>query len=812
MEDQNKAKQRFSFKQFFSDTKTILLHPKEYFSGMPLNGGFTEPIVKALIYGFLIGVIFVIWTSVLNSMGIDFGVSWLGRYYLITAPFVFTVPAFISLFAGGGIMLGISSIFGGNTGYEASVRVVASLMIIEVVRAVFIFTGVINPYLSLGVNVAVSLWGLYLTYLAIMLSLKAEKGTGSRPERSSDVTKECRFLLLMSVLTSGLLILLNIYIGYMAVQQFKGESWTFLGGFFILASWLVTIPLLIISLLQIRMVRYNNNKKRLFPLLFGIVTMLTGFMLFEVIDWWFLIVLFDLLLIISALICGRKKRSKESEEQSHSPAGELQHTDGKAKNITYKITVVFQMIGLALLLLITVSFFFAPPSSGGKLTQDQGDILAFAFGFLFLIHGTVTIAYMKKKKWALKFKYLESYVLLGLTVLISLAFLISDGISLTSAFLTTALSFSLLILLFIYLIYNYKKLMRSGLFLLLITVLFMAPDMLRAQEAENTGEIPLLSKNDLNPYVEFYTTDITDFYHPEETSAYPPVNLFDGYFKTCWVAGSANENRHSVLYIRVPGEIPPEKLILNIFSGYGKSRKLYRANARPEKIKISILAACNPEGYSTEVVDNYLTAKYPVEKQIVLADTFGVQSFPLHYSNKDLLDFQNKYLKKCKLSLQGDTMNIRSAFILKLEITDVYGGTDYDDICISEIFLNNRFVTAFPDRYIQADNVYIENDNMLFADYADRKGVMIYKDTLSEFTIVYPEDHSDWAVLHYVENDEAGPGSRIEESYLLIDLKNRKVVNNDFEKCTGIFFYAPYLETDENGEPFVSSRYKVMLK
>lgn len=629
--------------------------------------------------------------------------------------------------------------------------------------------------------------------------------------------KRCRFLLWMSYLTAGLLVLLNFYIAYQAFQQFKGDGWSFLGGLIILTSWLVTIPALIFSFLQIRMVRSDHTKKHLFPIIFGIAGTLTGLLLNNAISWWFLIVLFHVLLISSSLICGWKKqvREKESEDQSHLPAEKLQQANGKVKNTTYSITIVFQIIGLALLLMISSSLFFAPASSSdGHLTLAQQITTSLVFGFLFLLHGIVLLAFMKKKKWALKFKYIESYILLGLTVLISLVFIISDGISCTSTFWATALSFSLLALLFLYLIYSYKKMKLSGLFMLLFMASLMAPDISPAQEAEQIQEIPLLDKNDFNPYVEFYSTDITDFYHPEETSKYPSVNLFDGFLKTCWVAGSANKNRHSVLYIKVPDEIPPERLILNIFSGYGKSRKLYRANARPEKIKISLLAACNPEGYSTEVVDNYLTEKYPLDKQIVLADTFGVQSFPLHFNKKDLLGFQDKYLKKCKLSVKGDTMNIRSAFILKLEITDVYKGSEYDDICISEIFFNNRFVTAFPDRYDQVNNVYIKDEYMLMADYADKKGVLIIKDGSSVFTMVDWEAHSNWAVLHYVESDEAGQGSRIEESYLLIDLKNRKTVNNEFEKCTGISIYAPVLDKNENGETFIDAfdQYAVELK
>ena len=625
-------------------------------------------------------------------------------------------------------------------------------------------------------------------------------------------SKRCSLLLLMSYLTSGFLILLNFYIAYLAFQQFKGDGWSFLGGLAILISYMVTIPALIFSFLQIRMVKYDNDKKHLFPIIFGIIGILMGSLLYNAISWWFLIVLFDMLLIISSLICEREKQIKENVGQSHLPTEKLQYANGKVRNTSFRITVTFQIIGLVLLFLIIVSIFFSSASSDKYLTQTRKIIYALVFGFLFVLHGMVTLAFVKKKKWALKFKYIENYILLGITVLIFLAAIITDGISLTNTFFATALSFSLLILLFIYLIRHYKKLKKSNLFFLLFISLFIAPNMLPAQEIDKVQEITLLDQNDFNPYIEFYSTDITDYFNPDETSKYPSTNLFDGYLRTCWVAGSVNKNKRNILYIKVPDEIFIDKLIFNIFSGYGKSKKLYNANARPKKIKISILAAYNPDGYITEVAVEYLTEKYPTEKQIVLADTFGVQSFPLNLNKKDLIDFQSKNLNRVKSSFRNDNINL--AFILKLEITDVYKGSKYDDICISELFFNNRFVTTFPDRYNQTDSIYVENNDILFADYADKKGVIIYEDTTSVFTAVDWENHSNWAILHYVKNDEVGQNSRIEESYLLIDLKNRKIVNNEFENCTGISIFSPVIEKNENGETFIDTfgKYKVELK
>ncbi len=331
-----------------------------------------------------------------------------------------------------------------------------------------------------------------------------------------------------------------------------------------------------------------------------------------------------------------------------------------------------------------------------------------------------------------------------------------------------------------------------------------------AQKDNGMKEILLLDKNDFNPYVEFYSTDIKDYFNPEKSGKYPSVNLFDGFLKTCWVVGEAGQENHPALFIKVPGNIPIDKLILNIFSGYGKNKALYLKNAHPRKLRLTIYAAFHPEDCSTEVANLYIIEKFADTRYIDLADTFGVQSFPLNIDKAALADFQKNSLKDChsfsgdiydKLKPDNNTTTFTPALILKLETENVYPGSKYNDICISEIFFNDRFVTHYPDRYNPVDSVYIENDNTVKVDYASEKGVVIVKDTSAVFIDIYHPEHSNWAVLSYVPNDESGEGSRTEELYSLIDLKNRKIIDDtNFKKCTGSLPSSPLIEKNANGK------------
>ena len=348
---------------------------------------------------------------------------------------------------------------------------------------------------------------------------------------------------------------------------------------------------------------------------------------------------------------------------------------------------------------------------------------------------------------------------------------------------------------------------------LMVISVILSSQKLFAQEYLNMASIDLLDAyydsylGEYNRYVDYYSSDVKGASNYHKMNKYSSDNLFDGNFNTCWVAGSYKTKSYDTLYVSIPKEIDLDKVILNIFSGYGKSKTLYYQNARPKKIKISLYAAYNPEGYATEVVAKYFIKKYSA-MIIELKDTVGVQSFPLKLNKQKLIDFQKnnvseaissaKSLAKRFLGDENSAIKIRdTSFVLKIEILDVYQGTKYDDVCISELFFNNRLVTHSRLKDNKVVNVYIKNDHTLLADYANEKAVVIYQDTSSTFTMIDWLQNTNFAILHYVKNDEVGPG-RTEEHYSLIDLKNKNIVDKEFARCTG---HSPiYGFMEEKGE------------
>jgi len=166
----------FDFKKLVGDTKAVLLAPAEYFASMPKEGGMAEPLIKAIIYNVIAALINFLWlgvifTSFAGTMGGFFGGS-VGIMGIILS----IIGGIIALFVGGVIVLVISAICGGNTNYEANVRVTASLMALTPISAILGFTSYINMWLGLIVSVVISLYGIFLLYQALTKSLGGKEG------------------------------------------------------------------------------------------------------------------------------------------------------------------------------------------------------------------------------------------------------------------------------------------------------------------------------------------------------------------------------------------------------------------------------------------------------------------------------------------------------------------------------------------------------------------------------------------------------------------------------------------------------------
>jgi len=163
----------FDLNVFIKESKETLLNPKAYFSTMKTSGGMGEPVLKALIYSVVAGIIVFLWgiLGIGGQAGI-FGAG-IGAMALIWT----IIGAMIGLFIGAVVVLIISAICKGNTDFEACLRVVSSLMVLFPISAVLGFITGLSPVVGAIIGLCVNLYGLYLLYFGLTESLKANPAT-----------------------------------------------------------------------------------------------------------------------------------------------------------------------------------------------------------------------------------------------------------------------------------------------------------------------------------------------------------------------------------------------------------------------------------------------------------------------------------------------------------------------------------------------------------------------------------------------------------------------------------------------------------
>ncbi len=224
------------------------------------------------------------------------------------------------------------------------------------------------------------------------------------------------------------------------------------------------------------------------------------------------------------------------------------------------------------------------------------------------------------------------------------------------------------------------------------------------QKLAKWEEIFLWDLGDKQKYIDYSVSGISPYDTDLKVNQYSPINLFDADFKTCFVCCQAKEISKNALFLKLSKN---RSAVLNIFSGYGKNKTLYTENARPKKLKFSVYAAINPEAHVSELGVMYKAIKFPREQIVELPDVFGVKSIPLDFAQDDLSNFLNKISKTYNADFE--IPKAENCLILKIEIEEIYFGSKYEDVCISELFFNDRLSSS---NLTQEGNKLQEDNNV----------------------------------------------------------------------------------------------------
>ena len=163
----------FDFNAFIAESKETLLNPRSYFSSMKTSGGITEPLIKAVIYGTVAGIIYLIWGFL--RIGAYTGLFGGAVGFMV---FIWSIiSSVIGLFIGAVVLLVISSICKGNSDFEANLRVTAAILVIMPVAALVSFASPVSVYLGLVAYLLLAAYSLWLLYHGLVEALKCNAGT-----------------------------------------------------------------------------------------------------------------------------------------------------------------------------------------------------------------------------------------------------------------------------------------------------------------------------------------------------------------------------------------------------------------------------------------------------------------------------------------------------------------------------------------------------------------------------------------------------------------------------------------------------------
>lgn len=163
----------FDLNECIRESKETVKTPKSYFATLKTTGGIGEPVIKALIYSVVAGVIVFLWGAIgLGGQAGVFGAGIGGMALVWTI-----IGAMAGLFIGAVVILIISAICKGNTDFEACLRVMASVMVVFPISVLLGFMSGISLWLGAIIGLCVNLFGLYLLYYGLTETLKANPGT-----------------------------------------------------------------------------------------------------------------------------------------------------------------------------------------------------------------------------------------------------------------------------------------------------------------------------------------------------------------------------------------------------------------------------------------------------------------------------------------------------------------------------------------------------------------------------------------------------------------------------------------------------------
>ena len=202
--------------------------------------------------------------------------------------------------------------------------------------------------------------------------------------------------------------------------------------------------------------------------------------------------------------------------------------------------------------------------------------------------------------------------------------------------------------------------------------------------------------------VEDWSSDFSrGFLGEGESCTYAPNRLVDGDPQTGWAEGDGGTGIGAEVVVPALLDLTGP---VRIWAGYGRSSDLFTANARPERVRVSVLRlrlTPNPDAHDATgcSFSTYVEPVVIAEHEVALQDLNGYQDLPVPGFDVEYYDeYPMEWLRMDGGERHGHQQRVDAgeaaayqpepwayAYALKLTLLDVYPGTRHEDTVISEI-------------------------------------------------------------------------------------------------------------------------------
>lgn len=307
----------------------------------------------------------------------------------------------------------------------------------------------------------------------------------------------------------------------------------------------------------------------------------------------------------------------------------------------------------------------------------------------------------------------------------------------------------------------------------------------------------------------------------EGLGEYGGHNLFDKESSTAWVEGVEGPGTGEYFYLAMGQEFPEQMIIRN---GYQKNDDIFSKNNRVKTTRVSLFAGFMIPMDVTEIGMYYYVRKFGTEEVVELEDLRASQEIDLPFDQANVNEFaamcKKQFPEDYKTQLEKVKENCPTCptdpsfqFFMRVEILDVYKGSQWDDTCISDIWFTSpeeSFDVIPPDERIievwedmDAAMIYVSTDKrsgIILADgNALEKARNLGEGEYMDITLMDVSPDNEWAQIDYLYTaDGAG---RVDEYSTLYSVRYLSMID---DPIVGIL-YGAYGFTEENGKIYLDT-------